>query len=133
MNKRAPSFDEYLAAGFLANSPLLFFTYAIKTIWPDSVPWSLEVLSSLVVVLGGAMASYLIARKTGTNSFQIGLKTAVSASLVNFVFSSIVVGEVSPLYGLWILVLFCSAGMLGLYLRRAARAKGVAKDEGKPS
>ncbi len=122
LNRQDPSFDEYLAGGFLANSLVLFFVYGAKHLPPEYIAsaW-LELLSSLIVVAGGGGAGYLVARKTQRNFLLVGLKTGVSAFLVNFAFSSIVFEGTSMQYGLWILLLFCSGSSLGAQLRKRRR------------
>jgi len=119
LDRQDPSFDEYLAGGFLANSLVLFFVYAAKHLPPEYIaPAVLELFSSLIVVVGGGGAGYLVARKAQRNFLLVGLKTGVSGFLVNFAFSSIVFEGTSMQYGLWTLLLFCSGSSLGAQLRR---------------
>jgi hypothetical protein len=124
LEKKGPSFDEYLAGGFLANAPFLFFVYIAKSLWSqDTPPIGLETLSMLVVAVGGISAGYLVVRRVERDHLSVGLKTGLSSFLVNLTFSSIVLQGTSVQYGLWILLLFCSTGVLGSYLRRITTGK----------
>jgi len=127
LEKKAPSFDEYLAGGFIANAPFLFFVYIIKSLWSQNVPpMGLEALSMLVVAAGGMSAGYLVVRRADGDHLSVGLKTGLSSFLVNITFSSIVFQGTSVQYGLWILLLFCSTGVIGSYLRRITARKSEA-------
>jgi len=119
LEKKSPGFDEYLAGGFLANAPILFFTYAVKALLPEGVPsLELEVASVLAVAIGGVIAGYLVVRRGDRNRIRTGLKTGLSAFLVNFTFSSILFEGTTILYGLWILSIFCFSSVAGASLRR---------------
>jgi len=119
LERKGPSFDEYLAGGFLANAPLLFFTYIVKSLWSQGDPApSLEILLTAALAAGGVAAGYLVVRRTERGHLQTGLKTGLSAFIVNFAFSSLLIEGTSVMYGLWILLLFCSTGVSGAYLRR---------------
>jgi len=119
LKKRAPSFDEYLAGGFLANAPVLFFTYAVKALLPEEAPFpELEIASVCVVALGGIVAGYLVVRRADSDHIRTGLKTGLSAFLVNSAFSSIILTGTTLQYILLILILFCLTAILGAYLRK---------------
>jgi len=119
LEKRALGFDEYLAGGFLANAPLLFFTYVAKSLWSEGPPAiGLEIPSMVAVALGGIAAGYLVVRRVKRDHFRTGLKVGVSSFIVNFALSSIVLGGASILYGVWILFLFCCAAVIGSYLTK---------------
>ncbi len=124
MEKKGPGFDEYLAGGFLANAPILFFTYAVKALLPEEVlPLELEIVSIFAVALGGIVAGYLVVRRGNGDYLRTGLKTALSAFLVNFAFSSIILTGTTLQYALWILALFCLTAILGAYLRKFTTGK----------
>jgi len=124
LEKKAPSFDEYLAGGFLANAPILFLTYAVKVFLPEEVlPPELEVASILTVALGGMTAGYLVVKKGDRDHIRTGLKTGLSAFLVNFAFSSITHAETNLQYALLVLTLFCLTAMLGAFLRKITTRK----------
>ncbi len=124
MEKKGPGFDEYLAGGFLANAPLLFFTYAVKAFLPEEVPFpELEVASILAVSLGGMVAGYLVVRRADRDHMRTGLKTGLSAFLVNLAFSSIILTGTPLQYTLLVLTLFCLTAMLGALLRRITAKK----------
>ncbi len=119
LEKRAPSFDEYLAGGFLANAPLLLFTYIAKSLWSEGPPaMGLEIPSTVAVALGGIAAGYLVVRRVKRDHFRTGLKVGVSSFIVNFALSSLVFGGASILYGVWILFLFCCAAVIGSHLTK---------------
>jgi len=116
---RGPSFEEYLAGGFLGNAPILFFTYALKCLLPDERPsLVLEIASALIVALGGIISGYLVIRRVDRDHLHIGLRTGLSAFFVNFALSSILFEGTTILYGLFILLIFCFASVMGAYLRR---------------
>lgn len=124
MEKKGPSFDEYLAGGFLANAPLLLFVYVAKSLWSQDVPSiGLETPSMLVVAVGGISAGYLVVRRVERDHLSVGLKTGLSAFLVNFAFSSIVFEGTSIVYGASILVLYCCTAVLGSFLRKLVAEK----------
>jgi len=124
LEKKGPGFDEYLAGGFLANAPLLFFTYAVKALLPEEVPFpELEVASILAVSLGGMAAGYLVVRRADRDHMRTGLKTGLSAFLVNLAFSSIILTGTPLQYTLLVLTLFCLTAMLGALLRRVTAKK----------
>lgn len=130
MEKKGASFDEYLAGGFLANAPILFFTYVAKSLWSEEMPsLGLEIASVAAVVLGGFMAGYLVVRRVNRDQLRIGLKTGLSAFLVNFTFSSIIFEGTTILYGLWILTVFCIASVAGALVRRSM-ARSTSSREG---
>lgn len=119
LEKRASSFDEYLAGGFLANAPLLLFTYIAKSLWSEGPPaMGLEIPSTVAVALGGIAAGYLVVRRVKRDHFRTGLKVGVSSFIVNFALSSFVFGGASILYGVWILFLFSCAALVGSYLTK---------------
>jgi hypothetical protein len=112
-------FEEYLAGGFLANAPVLFFIYIVKSLHVEEVlPEGLELASAVAVAIGGMAAGYLVVRVEDRNHLHVGLKTGVAAFLVNFTLSSILIEGTTILYGLWILLLFCFASVIGTSLRR---------------
>ena len=124
MEKKAPGFDEYLAGGFLANAPILFFTYAVKALLPEVVlPLGLEIVSVLVLALGGIVAGYLVVRRGNGDHLRTGLKTGLSAFIVNLAFSSIILTGMTLQYILSVLTLFCLTAMLGAFLRKIAMGK----------
>lgn len=119
MEKRTSSFDEYLAGGFLANAPLLLFTYIAKSLWSEGPPaMGLEIPSTVAVALGGIASGYLVVRRVKRDHFRTGLKVGVSSFIVNFTLSSFVLGGASILYGVWILFLFCCTAVVGSYLSK---------------
>lgn len=108
-----------ICGGCLANVPLWLFAYVAKSLWSERTPaLELEMLSMLIVALGGIIAGYMVVRRVESNHLRIGLKTGVSAFVVNLVFSSIVLEGTSILYGIWILLLFCCTAVAGSYLRK---------------
>jgi len=128
LKKRAPGFDEYLAGGFLANAPILFFTYAVKTLLPEEAPLpEMEIASIFIVVLGGIVAGYLVARRGDSDHIRTGLKTGLSAFLVNSAFSSIILTGTTLQYMLMILTLFCLTAILGACLRKITTKRALAE------
>ncbi len=119
MKNKGVGFEEYLAGGFLANAPLLFFVYAVKSL-PLEYVWSvgLELGSMLAIALGGISASYLVVRRADHDHSWVGLRTGLVAFVVNFAITSIVFGGTTILYGLWVLMVFCVSSVTGGSLRR---------------
>ena len=119
VERRKPTFDEYLAGGALGNSPLLLFTYIAKLLWPDETPSiGLEIPAMLTVLLGGIAAGYLVMRRIDRDYLPTGFKVGISAFIVNLALSSIIFQGASIAYSLWILLLFSCSSVLGSYLRR---------------
>jgi len=119
LEKKGIGFEEYLAGGFLANAPILFFMYIVKSLPAEDISLtSLEFASIFAVALGGVCAGYLVVRRVDRDHMRAGLKTGLAAFLVNFAFSSILFEGTTILYGLWVLIVFCVASAVGAFFRR---------------
>jgi hypothetical protein len=96
LKKGEPSFNDYLAAGALANVPL--WTYVLLlTLDVNKYSFSeLTVFYTIIPVAamfaGGFIASFLLFRRSGKATLRIGLLVGVTASIVNFVFGLVTSG-----------------------------------------
>lgn len=96
MKKDGPSFNDYLAAGALANVPFWIYVLLLTL---DVNRYSFSDLTVFYIIIpvstmfaGGFIASFLLFRRSGKATLRIGLLVGVTASIVNFVFGLVTSG-----------------------------------------
>lgn len=94
MKKEGPSFEDYLAAGALANVPLWIYLFLLTF---DAGRYSsfnptifFTVIPVIAMVGGGFVASYIVCRRGKRQLLRVGIFVGVSATIVNFVFGLVV-------------------------------------------
>jgi hypothetical protein len=96
LKKDEPSFNDYLAAGALANVPLWIYVLLL-TLDVNKYSFSdLTVFYTIVPITtmfaGGFIASFLLFRRSGKTTLRIGLLVGVTATIVNFAFGLVTSG-----------------------------------------
>ena len=125
MEKTNPSerklrFEDYLAGGCLANVPLWTLTFVFSYLEVEKIPQTLlDFVFLITTALSGILSGYILARKVNFNYEKVGFKTGISAFLVNFAFSSLVLASTSG--AAWTFLALCTGGTVGGFLAHMSR------------
>lgn len=96
MRKDGPSFNDYLAAGALANVPfwiyILLLTLDVNKYSFSDLTVFYTIIPVTTMFAGGFTASFLLLKRSGKATLRIGLLVGVTASIVNFVFGLVTSG-----------------------------------------
>ncbi len=88
LNKEEPSFEDYLAAGGLANVPfwitMLLLSYVGSYLQDGSV-FSGTVIPITLMIAGGYLASSILCKRSSRRYLRIGVIVAVAATIANFI------------------------------------------------
>ena len=119
MKKDGPSFNDYLAAGALANVPLwlyvLLLTIDVNKYSLSNPIFFYTIIPLISMFAGGFVASFLLFKRSGKVTLRIGLLIGVTASIVNFVFGLVTSGS-----SVFAIAVFCFmvSSILATFLRK---------------
>jgi peptidoglycan/LPS O-acetylase OafA/YrhL len=126
---------DYLAGAVLANGFVWIWAMVLGYLQAPSQTDGdalLGLLSYVVFVAGGAVASYLVCKRAGSNHLFVGLKVVGLAWIFSAVFMP-ATSEASINLALVMLVCFVIGGLSGTYLARRMSLRGRGAQIEKPS
>ena len=107
MKPRTPGFEEYLAGAFfgytLSTLPLMVITFILQVYSIDPASLDITVLFILFVMpnfFGGAMAGYLVARRSEADHWKVGLKTGIGCLALSSIITGLTTGQPESLFAL---------------------------------
>ena len=122
MKKERPSFEDYLAAGALANVPfwmyVLLLTLDLNKYSFSAVGVFYTIAPLATMIAGGFVATFLVCTRVGKATVRIALTVGLAATVVNFVFGLIT--SESSVTGFAALC-FIASGILAVVLKRTAK------------
>lgn len=128
---RKPNLNDYMAGALLSNGIIWMWAMATNLLQPLMSPedgFILGLVTFIVFIGAGAIASYLVIKRSSSNHLKVLLKLVFSELIFSIIF---ILSFVNPSVEL-ISVLFFSfiiGGLVGLYI--AARPKLINKPTGK--
>lgn len=126
MKKDEPSFNDYLAAGALANVPLWIYVLLLtldvnKYSFSDPTVFY-TIIPVATMLAGGFIASFLLFRRSGKATLRIGLLVGLTATIVNFAFGLVTSGmSVIPFAALC----FMASSILAAVLKKKKSRKDL--------
>lgn len=107
MKPRTPGFEEYLAGAFfgytLATLPLqvIILILQLSSINPEAL--DVTTLTLLFIgpnLFGGAMSGYLVARRSDTEHWKVGLKNGIGCLILSGLITGLLTGQPESLLAL---------------------------------
>jgi len=107
MKLRTPGFEEYLAGAFfgytLSTLPLMVITLILQLSSID--PSSLDIVTLFILfvapnLFGGAMSGYLVARRSQTDHWKVGLKNGIGCLILSGLITGLLTGQPESLFAL---------------------------------
>lgn len=105
IGRRKISKNDYLAGVAIANSPVWFFVAIRDIVFAGESDFSLWLIAFGTASLGGALAGYLVARRTGQNyqssGLTVGLLAYVAYATLSFLvrFRTVYLEDVAVIFG----------------------------------
>lgn len=104
---RKPGFEEYLAGAFfgytLSTLPLMIISLILQLNSVDPAALELGVLFGLFVMpnfFGGAMAGWLVSRRSDVDHWKVGIKTGIGCLILSGILTGLLTGQPESLFAL---------------------------------